>query len=177
MRHEFGGILLYKKRKNERPLSFQNSTHLVLRLKDGLPALFDPHDKKLRGHIYRLARKYHIRVYHLIFNHTHVHANLLLPDRKYYVQFIREMTAFLVTYFTSSLNIPGVVFRKIFSHRPYTRIVAWGRAYRVLKNYMKKNERESGVKQMELDMPRNRNSTQINHAALQMFFVGLKPPS
>jgi len=95
------------------------------------------------------------------------------------VQFIREITSFLVKYFTTALNIPGLVFRKIFAHRPYTRIVAWGRAYGALKKYIKKNERESGVKQMELAMPRNKNgrSTQINYSALQMFFVGLEPPS
>jgi len=110
---------------------------------------------------------------------THLHASLLLPERKYYVSFIRELAAFLVSYFTKSLNIQGLVFRKIFAHRPYTRIVLWGRAYRALKKYMKKNERESGVKQMELDMPRIKTGriTQIIVSALHMFFVGLKTPN
>jgi REP element-mobilizing transposase RayT len=149
MKSERGGVKLYKKRKSLRPLSFHNSTHLVLRLKDGLPLLFDPHDKRLKNHVFQIAKKYQIRIYHLIFNHTHMHAAILLMNRKSYVSFIRELTAFLVKYFTDQLKIPGLIFKNIFAYRPYTRSVLWGKAYRILVNYMKKNELESGVRQME----------------------------
>ncbi|MEQ1664968.1 MAG: hypothetical protein ABL927_06285 [Bdellovibrionales bacterium] len=149
MKYEFGGVKLHKKRKSLRPLSFHNSTHLVLRLKDGLPLLFDPHDIRLKHHIYQMAKKYQIRIYHLIFNHTHMHGVILLSNRKSYVSFIRELTAFLVKYFTDQLKIPGIIFKNIFANRPYTRSVMWGKAYRILVNYMKKNELESGVRQME----------------------------
>jgi hypothetical protein len=78
-----------------------------------------------------------------------MHGVILLSNRKSYVSFIRELTAFLVKYFTEHLKIPGLIFKNIFDHRPYTRSVVWGNAYRILVNYMKKNESESGVRQME----------------------------
>ncbi|MEQ1666433.1 MAG: hypothetical protein ABL927_13775, partial [Bdellovibrionales bacterium] len=42
----------------------------------------------------------------------------------------------------------GLILKNIFAYRPYTRSVTWGKAYRILVNYMKKNELESGVQQM-----------------------------
>jgi REP element-mobilizing transposase RayT len=138
---------LINKRRTTRPLSFKQSTHLVLRLKNGLPPLFNPRDQKLRSHILKLAQKYNIRVYQLIFNHSHLHGVFLLSNRTAYVQFIRELTGYAVQHFTSSLNIPGLIFRRIFSNRPFTRSVPWGRAYKTLLRYMKKNELESGVSQ------------------------------
>ncbi|MEQ1664405.1 MAG: transposase, partial [Bdellovibrionales bacterium] len=139
MKCEYGGVKLHKKRKSIRPLSFRNSTHLVLRLKDGLPLLFDPHDQCLKNHIFQIAKKYQIRIYHLILNHTHIHGAILLSNRESYVSFIRELTAFLVKYFTDQLKIPGLILKNIFAYRPYTRSVTWGKAYRILVNYMKKN--------------------------------------
>jgi REP element-mobilizing transposase RayT len=165
MKYEFGGVKLLKKSKSLRPLSFHNSTHLVLRLKDGLPLLFDPHDKRLKKHINQMANKYQIRIYHLIFNHTHMHAAILLSNRKFYVSFIRELTAFLVKYFTDQLKIPGLILKNIFAHRPYTRSVVWGKAYRILVNYMKKNELESGVQQMAPAQRPRSSKNQKPHSA------------
>ncbi|MEQ1666499.1 MAG: hypothetical protein ABL927_14120, partial [Bdellovibrionales bacterium] len=104
-------------------------------------------------------------IYHLIFNHTHMHAAILLSSRKSYVSFIRELTAFLVKYFTDQLKIPGLIFKNIFAYRPYTRSVAWGRAYRILVNYMKKNELESGVQQIESSPIRKSTKKRISNPA------------
>ena len=95
MKSKFGGALLKNKRKSKRILSFTKPTHLVLRLKQNLPPLFDPHDFKLRRNIFRLASKYEIKIYGLVLNHTHVHGAILLPERANYVNFIRELTSFL----------------------------------------------------------------------------------
>jgi REP element-mobilizing transposase RayT len=153
------------KRKIKRPLSFKQSTHLILRLKKGLPPMFNPRDQKLRHHILKLSQKYNIRVYQIIFNHSHLHGILLLSNRSAYIQFIRELTGFVVQHFTKSVNIPGLVFRKIFLNRPFTRSVPWGRAYKTLLSYMKKNELESGAKQF---IQKN-DQTQFQ-------FSGLAPP-
>jgi REP element-mobilizing transposase RayT len=137
--------ILRMKRKFKRPLSFKQSTHLVLRLNNGLPPLFNPRDKVLRRHILKLSQKYNIRVYQLIFNHSHLHVVILLSNRTAYVQFIRELTGYAVLHFTRLVSIPGFKFKKIFLGRPFTRSVHWGRAYKTLISYMKKNELESGV--------------------------------
>jgi len=140
-----------KSRANsKRVLSYKESMHLVLRLRQNIPYFFEPNDKVLKMHILQVAKKYQIRVYHLILNHTHMHAAILLPDRKSYVGFIRELTGFLAKYFTEPLKKLGFEFDKIFLNRPFTKVVSWGRAYNTLIEYMRKNERESGVKQINI---------------------------
>jgi hypothetical protein len=74
-----------------------------------------------------------------------LHAAILIPDRKAYTDFIRELTSKLVFYFS---KIAKIKFKKIFLNRPFTRIVEWGKAFEKLKKYMLKNEIESGVQQV-----------------------------
>ena len=147
----FGGELLQNKRKSKRPLDFKKSTHLILRLRDHLPKFFSPRDPVLRKGFQKVAEKYGITVYDLVFNHTHLHASLKIPDRKAYVSFIREWTSKLVRYLSKTI---GINVRKIFNFRPYTRIICWGRDYSGLKKYMRKNELESGILQLELWAPK-----------------------
>lgn len=141
-----------QKRKAKRELCFTQSTHLVLRLKPNLPPLFAPRDFSLRDKIFRCADKYGVRIYNLVFNHTHLHSVVLLPNRKKYASFIRELTAMITHHFTQCANIPGLIFRKIFSNRPFLRATPWGKAYRALQRYMTKNERESGVTQYDFNI-------------------------
>ena len=149
MKTYFGGEHLNNKRKSQRPLNFKKATHLVLRLKPLLPSLFNPRDKNLRNGFQNIADKYNIKVYQLVFNHSHLHASLLLPSREAYVGFIKELTSKLVNYFTKTTKIK---FRKIFLFRPFTRIVEWGKGIRILQNYLLKNENESGFKQICFDI-------------------------
>ncbi len=47
----FGGYLLVGKRKSQRPLSFQECTHFILRLKEDWPGLLEPQDVKLQRYL------------------------------------------------------------------------------------------------------------------------------
>jgi hypothetical protein len=145
MKNYFGGEQLNGKRKSQRPLDYKKTTYLVLRLKPLLPSLLNPRDKNLRKGFCKIADKYNIKVYQLIFNHTHLHAAILIPDRQAYVSFVRELTSKLVAYFSRTTKIK---FKKIFLNRPFTRIVEWGKGFQKLMNYLVKNEKESGVKQI-----------------------------
>ena len=112
MKKYFGGKHLLNKRRSKRPLDFKKSTHLVIRLKPLLPALLSPRDKNLRNGFQKLADKYNIKVYQLVFNHTHLHAVILLPNREAYVGFIKEFTSKLVSYFSkiiSTIRVNSVV--------------------------------------------------------------------
>jgi REP element-mobilizing transposase RayT len=140
---------------------------VILRLKQNLPPLFDPRDDVLRNHFFQLAQKYHIKIFRLVFNHTHIHAVVLLRERQSYVGFIRELTGFIPVHLTKSLSIPGLVFRKIFSTRPLTRAIPWGRVFRTILNYMKKNELESGEDQTFL----NRQCTLRFQTNAQLIFA------
>jgi REP element-mobilizing transposase RayT len=148
MKNYFGGEYLKNNRKSQRPLDFKKTTHLVLRLKPLLPALMNPRDKNLRKGFCKIADKYNIKVYQLVFNHTHLHAAVLIPDRQAYVSFIRELTSKLVVYFS---KITKIQFKKIFLNRPFTRIVDWGKGFQKLMNYLAKNEKESGVQQVQFN--------------------------
>jgi REP element-mobilizing transposase RayT len=143
--------MIYGKRKSKRSLSFKNSTHFILRLKPHLPTLIQPRDHELRKHLFKIAYKYNIKIYRLVFNHSHLHGVLLLPNRESYARFVRETTSYIVQHLNDTIGIFGVVFRKIFCDKPFTRSVAWGRAYRILMSYMDKNEEESGVMQKPID--------------------------
>ena len=129
----FGGQHLINKRKSKRPLDSKKPMHLVLRLKEHLPSLFSPKDPVLKKGFHQVAAKYNIKTYLLVFNHTHVHAEILIPDRKSYVSFIRELTSKFVRYFTRST---GIRFTKIFENRPFTRIINWGRGVEIMNGYM-----------------------------------------
>ena len=155
----FGGQHLVNKRKLRRPLDTKKPMHLVLRLKEQLPSLFSPKDPQLRKGFHQLAEKYNIKTYLLVFNHTHVHAEILIPDRKSYVRFIRELTSRFVRYFTRST---GIRFTKIFENRPFTRIISWGRGVEIMNCYMRKNERESGVKQVAKGINSQKQRSEMN---------------
>jgi REP element-mobilizing transposase RayT len=148
MKNYFGGEHLKFKRKSQRPLDFKKTTHLVLRLKPLLPSLMNPKDKNLRKGFCKIADKYNIKVYQLVFNHSHLHGAILIPDRQAYVSFIRELTSKLVLYFSKSTRVR---FKKIFLNRPFTRIVEWGKGFRKLMDYLVKNEKESGVQQVQFN--------------------------
>jgi REP element-mobilizing transposase RayT len=161
MKKYFGGEHLKHKRKSQRPLDFKKTTHLVLRLKPLLPSLMNPRDKNLRKGFYKIADKYNIKVYQLVFNHTHLHTAILMPDRQAYVSFIRELTSKLVSYFS---KITKVRFKKIFLNRPFTRIVEWGKGFQKLMSYFVKNEIESGVQQLgsiNIAMKQKKESRQL----------------
>ena len=159
MKKYFGGQHLKNKRKSQRPLDSKKPMHLVLRLKEHLPSLFNPKDSQLKKGFHQIAEKYKIKTYLLVFNHTHVHAEILIPDRKSYVSFIRELTSKFVRYFTRST---GIKFRQIFENRPFTRIVSWGRGVEIMNNYMRKNERESGVKQFTIGIKSKKETANLN---------------
>ena len=164
MKKSFGGELLKNKRKSKRPLDFKKTTHLVVRLKPFLPSLLSPRDKNLRKGFEKIAAKYNIKVYQLVFNHCHLHAAILFPNRESYVRFIKELTSKLVRYFSMSTKIK---LRKIFLHRPFTRIVEWGEGIRKLNNYLIKNEKESGFKQIKLSI--DRMKAKLDSGQLELF--------
>ncbi len=166
MKNECGGSLIHRKRKSKRVLDFKKSTHLVLRLKGRLPSFFNPRDRKLRLLFVRAAEKNGIKIYQLIFNHTHCHSVLKMESRDDYVRFIREITSKLVGYFsvTTRLKLKG-----IFDSRPWTRIVQWGKDFKRVKNYMIKNEIESGTLQFKITFIK---STYRNKIQLPLFCFG-----
>ena len=161
---EFGGELRAKRRKIKRPLDPKKPAHFVLRLKQNLPSFFSPRRLIAKNGFLDLAAKYNIKVYHLVFNHSHCHACLLIPAQKGYVDFVRELTSWLTAYFSKVANAQ---LKRIFLHRPYTRIVEWGRSFKILMKYFEKNEQESGVSQPKSPKTQAKTSNQSKVVSTQ----------
>ena len=122
------------------------------------------------------ANKYKIRVYDLVLNHSHMHAIMLLPSREAYTRFIREVTSLITLHFSKMLDFLGIKLKKVFTYRPFTRFVHWGKAYIKLKEYIRKNELESGVLQRLWNAQFGEVTNGKNVNSAQLVFAGLAPP-
>ena len=123
---QFGGELLIGKRKTQRPLSTKKPIHLVLR--SDTVKLFTPYNSSLEKLIYRTAGRFQIRIYDLALNWNHIHAVIMINDRKDYVAFIRALTSLISTKIKSKLKNLTTVF----TLRPFTRILEWGRDFKCI---------------------------------------------
>ena len=128
-RKEHGGSLTHKKRKTYKPLNTKKIIHLVL--KSNRKILFT-NKEYIQSTIYKQADKAGVKIHTLSIQHDHIHHSLFVPDKKSYNQFIRSITGLFSRKFG----------RGLWKHRPYTRIVEWGRDAKNLENYIYKNELE-----------------------------------
>jgi hypothetical protein len=153
---EFGGSLLLGKRRSKRPLSTKHPIHLIL--KADQKEVFNPSSQKLNSLIRKTAQLFHIQIYDLAVNWSHIHFLIRLKQREDYVKFIRALCSLLTEF--SKLSDPKrplgksntqtaqgtdsmSQIRKLFTLRPFTRILSWGRDLKSVFNYLKINQMES----------------------------------
>jgi REP element-mobilizing transposase RayT len=148
----FGGEELKGKRKSKRPLSLKSPTHLIL--KSDLKNVFKPNNQRLQALIQNIASKFHIHIYDIAINWNHIHFLIQVKDRKDYVRFIRALTSKIVMAVRKALpNLRA----KLFTLRPFTRIVSWGKDFENVRAYIVKNffeanhwtQREKGQRRKE----------------------------
>ena len=134
---QFGGELLVNIRKSQRPLSLKKPIHLVLR--SDTVKLFNPNNTNLEKLIYRVAGQFQIRVYDLALNWNHIHAIIKIKDRKDYVRFIRALTSLI------AVKIKSIIkdLKAVFTLRPFTRILEWGRDFKSTQDYVYQNQLEA----------------------------------
>lgn len=134
---QFGGSLLLGKRKTARPLSTRHPIHLVL--KSCQKKVFNPSNRSLENLIKSHAEKFDIQVYDLALNWSHIHLLIKLQHRTDYVKFIRSLTSVLSLRIRAAQKNIG----KIFTLRPFTRIVSWGRDFKRALSYQLLNQLEA----------------------------------
>ena len=134
---EFGGSLLIGKRKSKRPLSTKHPIHLIL--KSSHKGLFNPTNISLDQLIRSQAKKFGIRLYDLAINWSHIHMLIKIQNREGYNKFIRSLTALI------SMKIQKIrpELKDIFTLRPFTRIVSWGRDFKRALKYQVLNQLEA----------------------------------
>lgn len=125
---EFGGRLLAGKRKRRRPLSPKLPIHLVIR-SDRANLL-----RRERAIFYMarsLANRYKIIIYQQAILGNHVHYLVKIPSEEAYRAWIRLLTSKIAGLF----KVKGA----LFSCRPYTRIVSWGKEFQIVTRYVEIN--------------------------------------
>ncbi len=134
---EHGGSLLVGKRKERRALSTKHAIHLVL--KSDLKGVFNPENQRLEQLLRSTAEKFQVRIYSMALNWSHIHCVIKINDRKDYNAFIRVLTSTLALKIRKHKNFIG----KVFTLRPFTRILSWGRDFKNVLAYLVINQREA----------------------------------
>jgi len=127
---EFGGTLNKGRRKNARPLDTKRSLHLVLKCTN--PFLLLRRRAEIEKEIYRMCRRFGLKIYRIAIQADHIHLSVRVPSRILYFRWIRGLTSSLVRK-ASGLK---------FALRPYSRIVSWGREFKAICNYIFANFQE-----------------------------------
>lgn len=148
---EFGGSLLSGKRKTRRPLSTKAPMHLILKADH---KVFNPANQSLQKLIRRIAGQFDIKLYDLAVNWSHIHFLIKIKDRKDYVGFIRALTSCISQAVVKSKGLK----EKLFTLRPFTRILSWGRDLKNLFSYITLNQMEAWglIKREKKEIPKGR---------------------
>ncbi len=136
-KQEYGGSLLEGKRKGRRALSTKHAIHLTL--KSDLTGVFNPGNRSLEKLLETAAEKFQVRIYSSALNWSHIHCVIKIKDRKDYNAFIRVLTSALAIKIRKYKNFTG----KVFTLRPFTRILSWGKDFKNVLSYLVLNQLES----------------------------------
>ena len=153
---EFGGSLLLGKRKARRPLTTKSPIHLIL--KASQKGVFSPSNHSLKNLIRKTAKQFDIHIYDLAINWSHIHFLIRIRSREDYVRFIRALSSLLsqaiakvhsrqsqrnLTEDSHVLGKDKTQKTKLFTLRPFTRILSWGRDLKTVFRYVTLNQMEA----------------------------------
>jgi REP element-mobilizing transposase RayT len=128
---EFGGTLLAKgKRKTARVLDCRKPLHLVLKSKQ--TGNLYSHRVLIRKLLYLYAKRFGVKVYKESVQKDHFHFCIKITNRPLYRSFIRALTGVISQHLGKGLWILT----------PYSRIVAWGRDFMNVLDYILLNDCE-----------------------------------
>ena len=123
--------------KTRRPVSTKRSMHIVLKtelLAFRQTKSFLGKERNILEKLKQLRRRCGFRLYRVVIMQNHIHLILRVYRRESLIRFLREMGGFLGKLF------PGR--SPLFSGRPFSRILEWGKDYRGVHCYLEKNEQE-----------------------------------
>jgi len=128
----FGGSDLKSNPKIARPISTKRAMHIVIKTHLKREACnFQSAESKVRAKIKSLCEKWGIKIYRGVVMSTHIHLILRCRSRNSLRHFLREVGSFL-----------GMLFGRgapLFSGRPFSRIIEWGKDYAATYRYLDLN--------------------------------------
>lgn len=142
----FGGTLLKNKRnRTARPIDTKRPMHLVLRSTQaiGRQSFLSPrHTKRVSQTIKHFADRNGIRLYQVGNSGNHLHLLIRVTNRHTWKRFIRGLTSALA-YTVGAYRKGSKLQTKFWDFRPFTRVVEWGRDYRLQRDYVLLNALEA----------------------------------
>jgi hypothetical protein len=148
-----GGEITKGKRKTRRPFDSKQALHVVLRsskAKGELSMLHPRHCKHIYGLLERLKKRWNVSVYRYANVGNHLHLLIRARSRAEWQGFIRELSGGIAMIVTGAKkgnalkraqtrDIPESAQRGFWDHLVFTRIVAFGRDFKGVAQYVSKN--------------------------------------
>ncbi len=143
----FGGSHLKGNARSKRPLSTKEALHLVLRsskARGTLSFLSPKRAKRIKDCVFRQARQKHLKIYRYANSGNHLHIILLPRTREAYRCFIRAISG-LISRMTQECERGRPCGEKtpFWDKRPFSRIIAWGRDFKSVAQYVERNVLEA----------------------------------
>jgi len=139
-----GGEHSVGKRKKQRPISVKKSMHLVMKSSraKGSYSLRAIHNKgKVEELVWRYARRFHIKIYRFTVNFNHIHFVLRAKRREHLQNFLRTTAGLIACHILKAKK--GTKRGKFWDLLVFSRIVEWGKAFRIVMAYVLQNELEA----------------------------------
>ena len=144
LRLDFGGARFASYNPNQaRPMAVRTPIHVVLRspiAKAHLSLLF--FDKEIRRILKKQGDRAGVKVYDFANAGNHLHFVCTVSRIEGWKTFIRAFSG-LVARLVLKAERGAAVGAKFWQGRPWTRILTWGRAYRVVRSYIALNKTEA----------------------------------
>ena len=139
-----GGEVRVGKRKCERPIATKQAMHVTMKAEaaTGRWSFLRKENRRIiEALIVTLGRRWSVKVYEQGFEGNHLHLLVKAETRQGFSNFFRALAAQIAT------RITGARKGKPLGHRFWTRlfwsrIVTWGRAFRIAKRYVLTNQLE-----------------------------------
>ena len=168
-RRAHGGELSQHKRKVARPLSTKLSLHLVLRSDHakGYRSL-NNNSQIVKAVVRKAAGLFRIKVYSQALNHNHIHLSVRGKSREDLQNFFRVVAGHIAQQILRKYPLPKKAGnapvdakkykRKFWNELLYSRMVTWGREFKIVLNYILKNEFEASGQLMRRTGKKTRSS-------------------
>lgn len=158
----FGGELLHGRRKSQRPLAHGQAVHLIIRSQWAKKRFALTH-KNNRSNIENIlsstAKKYKIRIYRFSIVSNHIHIIFRARRRWLYRAFVCSFTGQIAQAVMGNLSFKDFLKglagegvrqerrqhkeQRFWEHRPFTRILDWGKDYQICMRYLLQNTKEA----------------------------------
>ena len=144
---QFGGSLLgiNGNSRERRPLSGSYGIHIVMRshrARGSKSMRHKRHRHPVKTIVFKQAKKWGVRIYEYANVGNHLHILARPSSRQSYCGFIRSVTGLIARrVMKTERGRPQKA--KFWETKPFSRVVPWGRAFRIARNYVKQNESEA----------------------------------